>query len=253
MFKIFNKKKINKENSKKLKLGIDINEVLRNRWLNFDRFYADEFGEEGIPTQPYQYDLFNTYKWEDSEEINKYLNEELPDNISPFEYVVDEKTGEAPVDAFAFKKEKKLVTAKEKFNRFMYEDYLFEIHGSSPVMYKGIDLHLQEFYKKYKDIVDIHIVSKENWFTIPPTLFFLSKIMPRIKHYNLVETNEEIWDEVDILITSDPDILKSKIPEGKKLIKISRPYNTDIKLKKTIEVIQVFDLLNNKKFEKLIK
>jgi predicted O-linked N-acetylglucosamine transferase (SPINDLY family) len=33
-------------------------------------------------------------------------------------------------------------------NRFMYEDYLFEIHASASIMYRGMDLHVNNFLSK---------------------------------------------------------------------------------------------------------
>ena len=33
----------------KVKVGIDINEILRARWLQFDRFYVQEYGEDQVP------------------------------------------------------------------------------------------------------------------------------------------------------------------------------------------------------------
>lgn len=35
--------------SKKLTIGIDIDEVLRAKWIQFDKHYIEEFGEEGTP------------------------------------------------------------------------------------------------------------------------------------------------------------------------------------------------------------
>jgi hypothetical protein len=231
-------------------IGIDINEVLRSRSMQFDRFYAEEFGEEGCPSSddPYKFDLRNDYVWEDGEETTKFLNEELPDNISPIDYTIDDKTGEAPVDSLAFKKETKMVTADEKYNRFMYEDYNFEIHGSAPPMYKRLDKDLEKFCLQYKDQFELKIVSKENWFSIPPTLFFLSKLMPRISQYVFVETNEEVWNSVDILLTTDPELLDR--PAEKRVVKITRPYNEENEA--DFDAIQLVELVDNKDFQKLI-
>jgi len=94
----------------KLKVGIVVDEILRAKWLQFDRFYAQEFGEEGIPKeQPYVYDFFNSYKWKDTEETIKEMREpeDTPKDINPLDYQVDEK-GEAPADFMLFKKKKKL-------------------------------------------------------------------------------------------------------------------------------------------------
>ncbi len=210
--------------------------------LQFDRFYVDEFGEEGVPEVAYAYDFWNDYEWKDREDVTHYLNEALPENISPLDYTVDEKTGEAPVDVFAFSSETKTITARESYKQFMYEDFNFEIHGTAPLMYKGLDKDLEKIYNKLKHQFDIRIVSKENWFTIPPTLFFLSKCMPRIKHFHFVDTNKEVWDNVDILITTDPELLED-VPRGKKIIKVQRPYNEKIPAKNNVEIFQMVDLL----------
>lgn len=231
-------------------IGIDLNEVIRYRWLQFDRFYVEEFGEEGVPEVPYVYDLWKEYKWEDKKETTKYLKEDLPDNISPLDYQVNEK-GEAPVDVFAFSAETKTISAREVFKKFLYEDFLFEIYGSAPMMYKGLDKDLHKFYVKYSKQFDIRIVSKENYFTIPPSLFFVSKVMPRFKHYHFVETNKEMWNCVDILITTDPELL-TNVPNQKKVIKVSRPYNEKLKTKSKLEILQILDLVENKDFEKII-
>ena len=100
----------------KLKIGIVVDEILRAKWLQFDRFYAQEFGEDGedVP-DAYVYDFFNTYRWKDTVETIKELKEpdDMPDNINPVHYQVDEK-GEAEADSFLFKKEEEIkLTAKE--------------------------------------------------------------------------------------------------------------------------------------------
>jgi len=242
--------------SNKIIVGIDINEVMRARWLQFDRFYAQEFGDKIGVDEPfsYVYDLFNTYRWEDVVEIQKELKEpdEMPDNISPVNYQVDEN-GEADADIFLFKKAKEIkLSAKEVYNRFMYEDYLFEIHGAAPKMYPQLDLDVNNFLQKYDDTVEFVVMSVENRFSIPPTLFFLSKISSRFRNYKFIDNPIDMWKHADVLITTDPEILKLGVPWGKKLIKLSRPYNESIK-SGSIEVLQVADLIDNKDFEKIIK
>lgn len=244
-------------------IGIDINEILRARSMQFDRFYNDEFNGEGLPPEddPYKFDLRNDYLWEDTTEVIKILNEDLPDDINSLDYQINEETGVAPVDSLAFKEEKNFITAEEKFKKFLYEDYLFEIHGSAPLLYRGLDKHLEELYMKYKDQFDFVIISKENWFTIPPTLFFLSKLMSRITTYKFVENNKEIWNNVDFLITTDPylldvpretnkDVIDIRVPINKRVIKLSRPYNENHI--GDIEKLQLYDLINDDEFEKLI-
>ena len=194
----------------KLKVAIDINEVLRAKWVQFDKFYVEEFGEEGVPKEEqYVYDFFNTYQWKDTVETVREMREpeDTPDSIHPVDYQVNEKTGEAPADFMLFKRPEKVsLTAKEVFNRFMYEDYLFEIHGSAPMMYRNMDVHVNKFLEKYEDTAEFIVFSVENKFSIPPTLFFLSKTSSRFKKYQFVDKAVDMWKEADVLITTDPEV-----------------------------------------------
>lgn len=239
----------------KKRVGIDINEVLRARWLQADRFYAQEFGEEGIPKdEQYVYDIWKEYHWEDTVETIKEMREpeDTPEDINPIDYKID-KNGDAPADFMLFKPEEKIkLTAREMYNRFMYEDFNFEIHGAAPKLYPNMDLDVNNFLQKYENTVDFTVLSVENRFSIPPTLFFLSKISSRFNKYKFVDKALDMWKEVDVLITTDPAILKMGVPWGKKLIKLTRPYNQKIN-KGSMEVIQIVDLINNIDFEKIIR
>jgi hypothetical protein len=59
-------------------------------------------------------------------------------------------------------------------------------------------------------------------------------------------------NDVDVLITTDPKILSLGVPWGKKIIKMKRPYNDNIK-SSSMEALQIYDLFNNPEFEKIIK
>lgn len=227
-------------------LAIEIDEILRGKWLQFDRYYAEEInpGHEA----KYTMDFKNDYKWDNMEDVVNYLNEELPEDISPTEYQVNEE-GEAPVDHMAFRPEKEILSAEEVYKKFMFQDFLFEIHGSAPKMYKEIDLHFSQFIKKYQDYVDIVIFSEENVLTIPPTLFFLSKVMSRVKTYYFLDDVKEILDKANYVITTNPKIL-NEVQKGNQVIKLKRPYNE--KLNANIEETNLVDLIDHKEFSKLI-
>lgn len=243
---------------KKIRIGIDINEILRARWIQFDKYYMDEFGGEGLPDRdnPYVYDLFNEYEWKNTVEYFRELREpeDTPEFINPLDYVIDEKTGEAPADAALFKKEEKIaLKPKEVYNRFMFEDYLLEIHGLAPMIYRGVDLDLNKFYETYKDKVEFIIYSVENRLSISPTLFFLSKMLPRIQKYLFIENEKEIWDSVDVVITTNPYFFKNKTPKDKKVIKVKRPYNVSEEHKHyDIETTELINLITCDKFKKII-
>ncbi len=242
--------------SKKI-VGIDVNEVLRARWLQADRFYVQEFGEEGVPEnelEQYVYDIWDSYKWEDTVEVIKEMREpeDTPENINPIDYKVGEND-DAPADFMLFKPEEKLeLTARQMYNRFMYEDFNFEIHGAAPKIYPQLDIDVDKFLQKYQDTVDFIIMSVENRFSIPPTLFFLSKIQARFKDYKFVDNPLDMWKHVDVLITTNPAILKMGVPWGKKLIILTRPYNQNIH-KGSMEVMQIVDLIKSVDFQKIIR
>lgn len=71
----------------------------------------------------------------------------------------------------------------------------------------------------------------------------------RFKEYKFVDNSLDMWKNVDILITSDPEILKLGEPWGKKLIKVKRPYNEDIKAG-SLEILQINDLIENQHSKK---
>ncbi len=240
--------------NKKLTIGIDINEVLRANWLQFDKIFANEFGEEGIPDEPYCYDFFKHYPWKDTKEVENILKEpdEIPDDFNVIDYQTDEH-GVAKVDALLFDKKNVHLTAKEVYNRFMFQDYTFELFSKAPQLYRGLDLHLQQFYKKYKDTVDFILVSKENWFSRPYTLMFLSVMQSRFNNIRFVDETSELWNDVDLLITTDPEILNGDIPKGKAVIKVKRPYNVEcVDFIGGLEILQVADLLESEDFQKMI-
>lgn len=241
---------------KKIRIGIDINEIFRAKWIQFDRYYVEEFGDKDVTEENYVFDFFENYKWESTSEMVKELKEpeDMPENINPIDYQIDRETGEAPADFALFKKSENVeLTPKEVYNRFMYQDYLLEIHGLAPFMYKNMDVDVTKFYLKYRDHVDFTVMSVENELSIPPTLFFMSKMVSKFNNYRFVDDSLKMLEYVDILITTDPKILNSDIPEGKKVIKLSRPYNVDSK-NGCIEneILQINDLNSNVEFEKLI-
>ena len=115
-----------------------------------------------------------------------------------------------------------------------------------------MDVHVNYFNSKYSDCVDFTLFSIENRFSIPSTLFFLSKMTARFKNISFVDEAIEMWNDVDVLITTDPELLKLGAPWGKKLIKLKRPYNENI-IAGSLEVLQIADLIDNSEFEKIIK
>lgn len=228
-------------------LAIDLDEVVRSKWLQFDRLYAVEFGEEGI-TMPYDtYELRNHFAFKDTTHVQNYLNDELPEDVSPIEYMLD-SDGNAPIDSLAFRKKDESFTADQMFNKFLYQDYLVEIFGSAPVLYRGLDLDLRKFKLAFENDVDIILFSAEKNDSISPSLFFLSKIRPIIRKFYFPENAVDIWKEADVVITTDPSIINSK--GDKKVVVLSRPYN--LNTQGDLTALNLVDLIDNPEFKNII-
>ena len=123
--------------------------------------------------------------------------------------------------------------SKDDYQKFLYEDYPFEIFGSAPPMEKNLPAELNDWITKtignldITESIDLIIVSPmEFGLTIQSTYFFLSKIGCRIREVYLPKDSLTIWDKCDCLITANPKLLNSK-PDDKISIKINMLYNAD--------------------------
>ncbi len=118
------------------------------------------------------------------------------------------------------------------------------------MLYKGLDLNLREFKLAYENDVEIMIFSAEKNDSISPTLFFLSKLRPIVRNFYFPENAADIWNVADIVITTDPSIINSKV-DGKKVVVLDRPHNSG--LIGDLNALNVLDLINNEDFKKLIQ
>ena len=187
-----------------MRIGIEINGVLRDTILKFKQIY-EKF----------------------------YLNDNL-DFIekTDFEYKITE-----PIDSldlmnhFSF-------PSKDEFYSFMYEEHPMEIFGHSPSVEMSTMNILNEIYYDLRDKHDLLIVSDEIGKSKPATLFFLSKfgsLVEKVKFYSEITINS-MWDEVDILLTANPDLILKK-PEDKTVIKFETEYNKSVECEHTINTL----------------
>lgn len=147
--------------------------------------------------------------------------------------------------------------SKDEYNKFTYEDYPFEIFGEAPVMEKMLDKSLNLWHIKlselneYDENTELMIANAGEFNTsIGFTCFFLSKIATRVREFFFPKNRLDIWrEDVDVLITADPDLLKNK-PDGKVSVKIKRQYNEDCTA--DIEYDNLSDLLNDNDFFKKV-
>ena len=148
-------------------------------------------------------------------------------------------------------------TDKNEYNKFLYEDYPYEIFGEAPIAYKLLapDFNMWLLGLTNLDIEEPVGVMIANPFefnlSIGWTCFFLSKLASRVREYYFPTDSITIWDRCDMLITAEPRLIKKK-PEGKICVKIEMPYNKDLKADYTYASVK--DFLNDKeKFYELIE
>ena len=167
------------------RLGIDLNEVVRN-YLNQFEYVYNKYKPNGIEINieeepPTTYDLANYFPFSGgTTEMLKFLYEE-----SALE-----------VFGHAGEMRRNIMNA--------LNTYYMELND----------------YSEHK----MMIVSREAARSIPATYFFLSKTGCMIGDVHFVTKYANEWDEVDILVTACPRVLDCK-PKDKIAIKIKAPYN----------------------------
>jgi len=154
-------------------------------------------------------------------EYRKYYIESDPEEEPEIPFVYDmvlPVTTNDLMSHFKFQSE-----AEMKY--FMFVEFSMEIFGHSAPVYNGVFNDLSGLMKDNEDW-EITIVSSEVGKGKPASLFFLSKNGCYVNNYRFYRDINVIkeWENCDIWITSNPNVLSSK-PEGKKTIKITTLYN----------------------------
>jgi hypothetical protein len=125
---------------------------------------------------------------------------------------------------------------------FLYEEFAMEIFGHAQSSEYNTFIDLNEIYISLRDNHDLLIVSDEIGKSKPASLFFLSKFgcqLEKVKFYSNSTINS-MWDELDILLTSNPALLLD-YPSDKILIKYETDYNENITTIHSIKSIKELD------------
>ena len=188
-----------------LKIGIDINGVLRDTISKIEQVYQ-------------KFMMDKTDGIDDDDDFEYKI-------IKPF--VTTEL-----LNHFTFKNEEQLFS-------FLYEEFPMEIFGHSPSTEYSTFNDLNHVYLNTREDFDLLLVSDEISKSKPATLFFLSKfgsLIEKVKFYSHV-TIDSMWDEVDVLVTANPQHLLNH-PTNKSVIKYETPYNQHIDVDYTIKTIK---------------
>jgi hypothetical protein len=218
------------------KIGIEINGVLRDTVGKFKHLYEQHMiGKMDLESIDKTYEI--TFSG-DTEEIVE-MNENVDTNWFKYEILSDVDSLELD-NHFAF-------PSKNELYSFMYEDYTMELFGHAPSTETMTFNYLNDFYLNMRDENDIIIFSDEIGKSKPSSLFFLSKfgcLIEKVFFYSN-QTKNTVWDNVDILLTSNPDLLLNH-PSDKIIIKFITDYNKQIPSKYEITSLSEFEGLVKK-------
>jgi hypothetical protein len=206
------------------KIGIELNGVLRDTIEKFKQVYQKhlvDYNDVEVTDKTYKLDLSGNTE----EEL-------LPE---PFIYEIL-----SDVDSLDLKKHFKFQNDEELYS-FMYEEYTMELFGHAPSTEMNTFNVLNDLYYGLRDDYDLLILSDEIGKSKPASLFFLAKfgcLIEKILFYSQ-STKNNIWNEIDILLTANPSLLLEK-PEGKTVIKFNTNYNKQIESEHQINSLSEF-------------
>jgi hypothetical protein len=124
----------------------------------------------------------------------------------------------------------------------MYEEYAMELFGHAPSTEMTTFNILNEIYFNLRDKNELIVVSGEIGKSKPSSLFFLSKfgcLLEKVVFFSEI-TKNNMWDQIDILLTADPILLLEK-PVGKIVVKFNTSYNKQIKSDYEISSLSEFE------------
>jgi hypothetical protein len=219
-----------------MRIGIEINGVLRDTIGKFTELYEKHLvGSTEFESLDKKYEI--TFSGDTDEVVE--MNEDSDANY--FEYkILSPVTSLDMMSHFAF-------PSKDELYSFMYEEYTMELFGHSPSTEMMTFNILNDIYHNLRDKYDLMVVSDEIGRSKPSSLFFLSKfgcLLEKVFFYSEV-TKNDMWDNVDILLTANPDLLLNK-PLNKVVIKYETEFNKEINSEHTIYSLSEFE-------DKLIK
>ena len=214
------------------KIGIEINGVLRDTISKFTELY-----EKHLVDSHFNESTDKTYEIEFSGDTDEVI--ELNENVevNNFEYKVLSPVTSLDLGShFSF-------PSKDDLYSFMYEEYTMELFGHAPSTEMLSFNLLNDIYYNLRDTYDLMIVSDEIGRSKPSSLFFLSKfgcLVEKVFFYSEI-TKNNMLNEVDILLTANPDLLLNK-PDNKIIIKFITDYNKNIKSEYEISSLSDLEL-----------
>lgn len=124
--------------------------------------------------------------------------------------------------------------SKKENNNFFFIDYPYEIYGCAETCERSLAVKINNWLVDLKEIEDedvrvVFYTMNEDNIALQSTYFFLSKIGVRVKKMMFPENVDEVWKECDIVVTANNELLENGVPQGKKVVLINKPFNSNVK------------------------
>lgn len=206
-----------------MKVAITLNEVVRDFSSNFSDIYAriEKSNEE-------EYSAYEHIV--DDEWVKTDIKSEKRKSI-----LIDQKN-----DPFSLSNIHHFESL-ETFEDILYNQYSFEIFGTTNPIYPSAMIDLNKLYQSITKKHSCTILSQEKNNSKHSTLHFLSVNRCMVNNIKFLENYSKVWQLYDVIITANPYILKRKNLNNKK--KMSIKINT--KVNENIKADYAFDTLND--------
>lgn len=212
-----------------MKIGFDINSVLRDTFLKAEQIYQKHYIDEFVDEETSSF----------NEDEQKWVVE---NNTNGFEYKLN-----LPVTDLDSLEKHFIFPNKDEIFNFFYVDFPMQIFGNAPSTEPNTFNYLNDIYEKLRDNHEVFVVSDEIQKSKPATLFFLAKygcLVENIRFFSNL-TLDNMWENIDMLITSNPNLINKK-PKNKIIIKYKTTYNVDCECDYEISSLNEFEGLYDK-------
>lgn len=194
-------------------------------------------------------DLLNHYQFEDLKMFDNN-NSFTTDQDGKFVNYLNEHGFD--LDKIVLEEDNVDFTPQEALNYFLYDKYPFQIFGDAEQYTRaGEKFNQLQAFGIENGLFETVLLTDLKGQAISATFYFLHKAGCRARNFKVVENNLAKWNECDILIDVDPQVLQHK-PDGKVFIKINREFNKWDNADYSYD--ELFDLVKSREiFEKLCK
>lgn len=136
-------------------------------------------------------------------------------------------------------------------NTFKQIDFPYELYGCAKTTSKHLHVNLSDWLDENEGVEVTYFSIGESNLMIQSTYFFLSK-GSRVKTMKFIDNPKEIWDDHDVVVTLNKEIVNSK-PSDKKVIVIKKNDNEDLQKKADVVYEKFIEILADKDlYKKLV-